>query len=107
MEDTSSTNQVTSLATRFHEAVRALLRCLGLETGFHQNPSSCPMEEDDDGKVDNNRHSSEKEAGSTPTGYSDPPADPPSTPSVTGVPVIVLFTPKRPETGEGSGPQIN
>ncbi|XP_039039815.1 uncharacterized protein LOC120177889 isoform X2 [Hibiscus syriacus] len=79
MEDTSSTNQVTSQTTLFHEVLRALLRCLGLETGFHPNPISCPKEEDD-----HNGHASKKEAGSPPspsptTGYSDQPADPPST----------------------------
>ncbi|KAL4332012.1 hypothetical protein GQ457_07G020230 [Hibiscus cannabinus] len=111
MEDTSSAKELTSHATpfyfptSFHGVIRALLRCLGLETGFQQNPISCPNDDD-------TQHASQKEAGSTPsptTDYSDPPADPPST-TVTGddgVPVIALFTPKRPGTGGGRGPQIN
>ncbi|KAK8474370.1 hypothetical protein V6N13_012470 [Hibiscus sabdariffa] len=112
MEDTSSAKEVTSHATpfyfptSFHGVIRAVLRCLG----FQQNPISCPKEDDDD---DNNiQHASQKEAGSTPsptTDCSDPPADPPST-TLTGddgAPVIALFTPKRPGTGGGRGPQIN
>ncbi|GMI90561.1 hypothetical protein HRI_002725400 [Hibiscus trionum] len=126
MEDSSSssTKEVASHGSGtpfsypscFHELIRALLSCFGL-----QNPISCPKQEgDDDGKVDNNQHVSLEEAASAPsltTGSTldppstvvDPPADPPSTTATgdDGVPFIALFTPKRPGTGGGRGPQIN
>ncbi|KAE8666500.1 hypothetical protein F3Y22_tig00112498pilonHSYRG00254 [Hibiscus syriacus] len=88
--------------SRFYcrEVVRALLRCLGLETGVQQNSTSCPKKQDDH----NHQHQ-----GSTTDDYSDPPPDPTSTTvrGDDGVPVISFSTPKRPGTGSGRGPQIN
>ena len=91
MEDTTSTEETaqgTPVYYRwsFHEVIRAILRCLGLETEFQQNPS-CPKKEDD-GKVNNNQSGGQEEGADPPStiDYSDPPskvtdpaADPPST----------------------------
>ncbi|XWS15342.1 hypothetical protein CRYUN_Cryun35bG0088400 [Craigia yunnanensis] len=71
MEDTSSTKEVTAQGTpvyypwSFHEVIRAILRCLGLETEFQQNPS-CPKKEDD-GKVNNNQPGCQEEGAVPPS----------------------------------------
>ncbi|XVF63228.1 hypothetical protein PTKIN_Ptkin09bG0071000 [Pterospermum kingtungense] len=131
MEDhTSSTKEVAAKGApvyypwSFSEVIRAILRCLGLEPLFHQNPS-CPKKEDDDGKVLNDIQAAagcqessvaSSEQGSDPPStsaadnsdppISDPPSDPPST---TGDPsvAVTLAAPGRPGTSSGSGPQIN
>ncbi|XVF29929.1 hypothetical protein REPUB_Repub16aG0013200 [Reevesia pubescens] len=123
MEDTnSSTKEVTAQETPvyhypawyFHEVVRAILRCLGLEETHEIQ--SCPKKEDDT-KVNNIRpryQASAEEGAADPastTDYSDPPstvtnsaADPPSTNEDL---VVSLSTPTRPGTSSGRGPQIN
>ncbi|KAK6246513.1 hypothetical protein SCA6_009603 [Theobroma cacao] len=129
MEDASSTREVTAQATpgyypwSFNEVIRAILRCLGLENEFHQDPSS-PKKEDD-GTVNGNTQAGclespvvSPEAGADPpsttdqsdpprTVTDDPPADPPSTTEDDPGLVISLSAPKRPGTSSGSGPQIN
>ncbi|XVE55069.1 hypothetical protein DITRI_Ditri03aG0131400 [Diplodiscus trichospermus] len=110
MADNSSKKEAWS----FHEIIRAILRCLGLETEVQQNPS-CPKTADD-GKVKSNQPGSQEVATDPPsnTEYSDPPstvpdpaADPPST--MGDVPGLVgsLSAPTRPGTSSGTGPQIN
>ncbi|MBA0577323.1 hypothetical protein Golob_024976 [Gossypium lobatum] len=126
MEDTSSAKEVTLQGTpayyfpkSFHEVVGAILRCLGLETGFQQNPNPCPKKEDNS-KANHNQPISPKENADPPsstdnsdpsTTVIEPPAGPP--PSPTGdtndgcLPMVSLFTPKKPGPSHGSGPQIN
>ena len=108
MEETSTTKEVTAQGTpvyypwSFHEVIRAILRCLGLEPKFHQNPS-CPKKEND-GKVNTIQASGCQESpvasseegpnppSSSTTDYIDPPstvADPTPDPSST---IVRLLT---------------
>ncbi|XVE60840.1 hypothetical protein DITRI_Ditri05aG0159000 [Diplodiscus trichospermus] len=133
MEDNSSTKEVTAKGApvyypnpwSFHEVIRAILRCLGLEPEFHQNPS-CPKKEDD-GKVRNNQaagcqefpltsseegpdppSSSTSDTSDPPSTVTDPAADDPaSTSRDPGTVEASLAAPRRPGTSSGSGPQIN
>ncbi|OMO53190.1 hypothetical protein COLO4_36819 [Corchorus olitorius] len=122
MEDrnSSSTTKEESAPALYHpwsfnEAIRAILRCLGLEKleEFHQNPST-PKKEDDaklknitnveaDGCQESPAVAYTEEGADPPSTTDDPPSTTANDPSV----VVVLATPTRRGTRTGSGPQIN